>query len=111
MRIRSHTTLALALLCAFLAGALAARWLPASARAEEPAATDAPATRRFLCRSFPGDLEKDRQVNTADQTTEIGQWVGAREHEGWQVDHVDFEIAQKPTGYPQAWTQICMVPS
>ena len=61
------------------------------------------------CRLFSlAEMEKDRELNTDDRTTEIGQWVTAREAEGWRLVGVDLEIAQKSTGYPQAWQQVCL---
>ena len=61
------------------------------------------------CRLFAlADLEKDRELNTDDRSSEVGQWVFARESEGWRLVGVDVEIGQKSTGYPQAWQQVCM---
>ena len=36
--------------------------------------------------------------------------VAAQEEDDWQLYQVDFETAQKPTGYPQGWVQVCMTP-
>jgi hypothetical protein len=75
--------------------------------AQEPAPTAVHPVQR--CRLFPlADVEKDRELNTEDRSSEVGQWVTAREAEGWTVAGVDFEIGQKSTGYPQGWQQVCM---
>lgn len=61
------------------------------------------------CRLFAlDDVEKDRELSTDDRSTEVGQWVAAREGEGWTLVGIDFEIGQKATGYPQAWQQVCV---
>lgn len=74
---------------------------------EPPPAAAAHAVQK--CRLFTlADLEKDRDLNTEDRSTEIGQWVTAREAEGWRLVGIDFEIGQKSTGYPQAWQQVCL---
>lgn len=54
------------------------------------------------------DLDKDRDLVTADRSSEVGQWVAAREGEGWALQGVDFEIGQKSTGYPQGFLHVCM---
>ncbi|MBN2800554.1 MAG: hypothetical protein JXX28_15540 [Deltaproteobacteria bacterium] len=66
---------------------------------------------RLVCRTFSQDLSAPPVIDTADRTSEIGQWIGAREDEGWLLYGVDFETAQKPTGYPQGWLQVCLYPS
>lgn len=74
----------------------------------EPAA---PYSAPFKCRHFPVDA-KDKAVTleTADRTSEIGQWVGDQEDNGWTVYSVDFEVGTKPTGFPQGWVQVCLIP-
>lgn len=65
---------------------------------------------RLRCAMFPTELETGKVIETSDRTTEIGQWVAAQEEDDWQLYQVDFETAQKPTGYPQGWVQVCMTP-
>lgn len=57
------------------------------------------------CRTFQRDLG-DSVLQTRDQTTPVGQWIG--EHPGWSVQSIDFEIGQKPTGYQQGWVHVCI---
>ena len=78
--------------------------LLAPARAEEPVV---PAG-RMLCHLFERDLDKDRDVDTADRLSEIGKWVGTQEAAGFALVGIDFATAQKPTGYPQGWMNVCM---
>lgn len=80
-------------------------WLRVPAQAQEDSGTP-----RLKCKVFPYDLADPPLLETADRTTEVGQWIGAREDEGWLLYTVDFETSQKPTGYPQGWTQVCMYP-
>lgn len=108
-----------AVLSAFQAGwILSGFWGDTVARAE-PAAESPPAvgdlagktppptgSESVRCRRFTADLEKNPQTDTADRTTEIGRWVG--DQAGYRVESVDFEIGQKPTGYPQGWVQVCL---
>lgn len=76
--------------------------------AQEPPPA-APAHPIQKCRLFAlADVDKDRELATDDRSTEIGQWVTAREAEGWSLVGVDFEMGQKATGYPQAWQQVCL---
>jgi hypothetical protein len=63
---------------------------------------------RVKCRSFP--TETGAAVDTRDPATELGRWVIELEDQGWRVTDVDWEITQKPTGYPQAYTHICLTP-
>jgi hypothetical protein len=66
---------------------------------------------RQVCRLFPVNLDKDRDIDTASKTTEVGQWLAEREKEGLVLYTVDFDAAQKVTGYPQGWVQVCTVPA
>lgn len=85
-------------------GALAARM----AAADEPPPPPPRLTER--CHLFTiTDLDKDRDLITADRSSEVGQWVAAREAEGWALQGVDLEIGQKPTGYPVGYQNVCMV--
>lgn len=103
---RPLRTLRLAVVAAATAGGCATVLLLAPARADEPP-PPAPAT-RIVCRLFDRDLDKDRQVDTSDRLSEIGRWVGTQEAEGFAVLAVDFATAQKPTGYPQGWLNVCV---
>lgn len=74
--------------------------------AQEPAAAS-PTPQR--CRVFQlADLDKDRDLVTTDRSTEVGQWVAAREAEGLRMIGIDFEVGQKSTGYPQGYLHVCM---
>jgi hypothetical protein len=90
---------------AFSAG-IALSWAHPEARAQEPTA----GRPKLMCRYFSFDLKSPPSYDTSDRTTEIGQWVGAREDEGWYLYGIDFETAQKPTGFPEGWAQVCMYP-
>jgi len=63
---------------------------------------------RRLCKLFQTDLQHGAVLETADRTTEIGQWVGEQEDAGWKLHDLDFEVGQKPTGYPQGYVQVCL---
>lgn len=103
MSTRSTFVLAVALL---LGPALAA--VVGTARADDPA----PAfPTRQVCRLFPVNLEKDRDIDTGSKTTEVGQWLADRQKDGLMLYTVDFDAAQKATGYPQGWVQVCVVPA
>ena len=47
---------------------------------------------------------------TLDRTTEVGQWIGKQTDEGWALTLMDFEVGQKPTGYPQGYLYLCVGP-
>ena len=48
-------------------------------------------------------------IETNDTTTEIGQWL-KKEEMSYELFSVDFEIGQKPTGYPEGWAHVCLSP-
>lgn len=73
-----------------------------------PAASPLPGPVRLRCRTFATAL--DAEIDTRDSETDLGRWVVALEDQGWQVTSVDLEIGQKPTGFAQAWTQVCVAP-
>ncbi len=60
------------------------------------------------CKVFTLLLEGDVTLETTDATTEIGQWIAAQD--GWELHGIDFEVGQKPTGFPQGYSQICLHP-
>ena len=91
--------------------AMAILWAARAPQLAEAQELTAPPPARWSCRIFPGDPDKDRLLRTDDGTTEVGQWVREQETAGWRVVSVDFEVGQKATGYPQAWTQVCMSPA
>ncbi len=82
---------------------------PSSAESAElqppPSGTDLV---RHRCRIFP--TEPDDTVDTWDRSTELGQWTLAQQESGWRVDSIDMAVGQKPTGFVQTYTQICLVP-
>jgi hypothetical protein len=63
---------------------------------------------RLKCRAFPND--PGAEIDTRDAASELGRWVLGWEDEGWLVDTVTFVVGQKPTGYPQGYTHVCMTP-
>lgn len=60
------------------------------------------------CRAFRQDLEASVVLETSDRTSEVGQWVAAARAAGWQLHGVDFEVAQKPNGFPQGLVHVCL---
>lgn len=82
-------------------GALVVGQSVAPASAAPSAAVD------LHCQVFDHPLEGGR-VETGDATSEIGQWVAARRVEGWALDGVDFEVAQKSSGFARGLVQVCM---
>ncbi|MBW1880724.1 MAG: hypothetical protein JRI25_23455 [Deltaproteobacteria bacterium] len=63
---------------------------------------------RRLCKLFETDVGQGAMVETSDRTTEVGQWVAEQEEAGWRLHDLDFEVAQKSTGYPQGFIQVCL---
>ena len=64
---------------------------------------------RLKCRTFPTEL--GAEIDTRDVGTELGRWVLELEDRGWVVHEIDWEVGQKPTGFPQGFTHVCMVPA
>ena len=63
----------------------------------------------LTCRHFEVEPSRDGGAfNTADGTTELGQWVRPKEAEGWRVASADFEMGVKSNGFPIAYTQVCL---
>jgi len=119
MRYWKSTAMVLGAVCAvqaaFMAGWLTAQVLPAVALAQDTTEADQEVyeeaqSPRLLCRQFRVDLDRPTTLETADRTSEIGQWVGGNEDKGWILYTVDFETAQKSTGFPVGWVQVCMYP-
>jgi len=75
--------------------------------AEAPASPE-PVIPRLKCRAFPTD--PGAESDTRDSATDLGRWVMGLEDEGWQVHNVDWTVGQKPTGFPQGYTHVCMIP-
>lgn len=63
---------------------------------------------RLKCRAFP--VAADSEIDTREPSSELGQWVLDHEDRGWKVQSVDWEIGQKPTGFPQGWAHVCLTP-
>jgi hypothetical protein len=107
----------LAALCAFQAAWIAGPALFEEAQAQDPTedserAPTAPNPEQdhgLLCKLFETDVQQGSLLETSDRTTEVGQWVGEQEDAGWRFHSVDFEVGQKPTGYPQGYLQVCLV--
>ena len=65
---------------------------------------------RLVCRLFLLDVSTAAAIDTADRTTEVGQWVGEQVDQGMMLHGVDFEVGQKSTGYPQGYLNVCVYP-
>jgi hypothetical protein len=91
-----------------IAIALALATLGAGWAAGADGGSPEPVVPRLKCRSFPTD--PGAEIDTRDPATEIGRWVISLEDRGWEVADVDWEIGQKPTGFPQGYTHVCMEP-
>ena len=109
------TTLALTALCLAQGAWIAATHLLGDARAQDPAPATLmdppPAEARassLLCRLFDTGVASGSMIESADRTTEVGQWVGEQQDDGWRLFSVDFEVGQKATGYPQGYLQVCL---
>ncbi|MEZ4241400.1 MAG: hypothetical protein R3F59_35660 [Myxococcota bacterium] len=63
---------------------------------------------RLKCRTFPTDI--GAEVDTRDPQSAVGQWVTGLEDQGWEVANVQWDVGQKATGFPQGYTQVCLVP-
>jgi hypothetical protein len=105
----NSTTLALAAICVFQLGWITGSHGTSVAFADDQEAM-AYALPKVRCAQFETSNQPRATLDTSDRTTEIGQWMHAQEQEGWQLYTVDFEIAQKPTGYAQTWVQVCVLP-
>ena len=62
------------------------------------------------CKIFVVPLDQEFSLETIDRTTVIGQWIGTQTDEGWELTLMDFEVGQKPTGYPQGYLYLCVSP-
>ncbi|MEQ1506679.1 MAG: hypothetical protein ABMB14_30910 [Myxococcota bacterium] len=63
---------------------------------------------RLKCRTFPTEI--GAEIDTRDGDTPLGQWVIGLEDRGWTVANVAWEVGQKPTGFPQGYTHVCLAP-
>jgi len=82
----------------------------------QPPSTDDGATvgansGQLVCQVFATDLRNPTPIDTADATTEIGQWVTQWVGQGYALFNLDFEVGSKSTGYPQGYVQVCMYPA
>jgi hypothetical protein len=92
---------------AALVAALAtfAGFFVATARAERPSEP------RLLCRIFEAPLTGDAAGwDSADPSHPIGAWIEGMREQGWGIHSVELSVAQKPTGYPQGFQQVCLSP-
>lgn len=90
-----------------LVGLVAVAWVQVGASAE-PGPAQAPALPRVRCKVFPTEI--GAMIDTRDASQELGQWVLSQEDQGWAVRDVRWEVGQKPTGYAQGYTHVCMEP-
>ncbi|MCB9680748.1 MAG: hypothetical protein H6733_04680 [Alphaproteobacteria bacterium] len=94
----------LSLMTAACVGAWLGHATSRDARAQEPTVSSA-----YLCHTFKVPLDEDFEIATSDKTSAIGQWVDARQREGWvRVASVDLETAQKANGYAEGFAQVCL---
>jgi hypothetical protein len=63
---------------------------------------------RTRCAMFERPIAGISEVDTADEATPLGKWVAAHVAKGWSLGEVSMSAAQKPTGYPIAWTHVCV---
>lgn len=99
------------LACLPLALTLAGCLPAANAQSEPPPAAPPPPPELDLsCRVFQTDVRDEHGgiFETDDQTDPVGVWVTEQRTAGWQVHSTDFEIGTKSTGYPIAYTQVCL---
>jgi hypothetical protein len=68
----------------------------------------APPTHDLLCRTFKHTLENPVLIETSDRTSEVGQWVAEQRGNGWELSGTDFEVTQKPNGFPMGFVQVCL---
>jgi hypothetical protein len=65
---------------------------------------------RLYCKPFTVPLEGAASaIETNDRTTAIGRWVAAEE-DLYELFSIDYEVAQKPTGYPTGIAWVCLSP-
>lgn len=65
---------------------------------------------RLFCKPFSVPLEGGgAAIETNDRTTAIGKWLAAEE-ESYELFSIDFEVAQKATGYPTGVAYVCLSP-
>lgn len=65
---------------------------------------------RLYCKPFEVPLEGSRSaIETNDRTTAIGKWLEAEEA-SYELFSIDFEVGQKPTGYPVGIAYVCLSP-
>jgi hypothetical protein len=62
----------------------------------------------LLCRTFKQPLDEGPPLETSDRTSEVGRWIAEQRPRGWQLRELDWEIASKPSGYPQAYVYVCL---
>ncbi len=60
------------------------------------------------CRIFTVPLDTPWTLDTSDGTSEIGQWVASEKQRGAAVVSTDFETAQRVSGYPTGYVQVCV---
>lgn len=75
--------------------------------AVRPAVADE-AAGAIRCKLFARNLDTTSLIDTSDATSEVGLWVASQAEQGWRVRSVDFETAQKSTGFPQGFTEVCV---
>lgn len=125
----SPLTAVLAAVVLFQAGLLLGQLRPLDARAEPgevvpsapdpmpPAPPEASAAGdtfydppRLYCKPFEVPMSgASAAMETNDATTPIGRWI-ADEEASYELFSIDFEVGQKPTGYPIGIAWVCLAP-
>ncbi len=88
--------------------AIAALALAATRLAPTAAAERAEPAGDVRCRIFAVPLDTPWTLDTSDGTSEIGQWVASEKARGAAVVSTDFETAQRVSGYPTGYVQVCV---
>ncbi len=83
-------------------------WSAQSPLGEARAAPAGPGPGELHCRMFSVAVEDGARLETEDRTSEVGQWLEAERPRGWRVHTVDFEVAQKPSGFPMGFVAVCL---
>lgn len=89
-----------------------APWSTSGLRAEDnaPGQVAAVPAQELACRVFtinPNDGQGGFFL-TSDRTGPIGAWLGPMIDSGWRVSLLDYEVAQKSTGFPEPTVMVCV---
>lgn len=82
-----------------------------SATGQELKIQSEPSPRRdYACRVFPWNTADGQggYFESSDRTGPIGAWLGPLTDSGWVLDHFDYEVGQKATGFPEPTLMVCV---